>query len=154
MMARERHQLAAELLRQDLSRLYVPRLSLQSPFSNRYEHPDLVFLDQLDIRKVVGDGQQLQFHQDTGGNLIVDAVFTTLLPAAFGILVRPDLSPGKFADREFSHQVQSWQEHRNQRVGAVNWQFRTADARIKLKRLYPVQQPDSQPSGHIVDNLT
>jgi len=24
----------------------------------------------------------------------------------------------------------------------VNWQFRTADARIKLKRLYVVQQPD------------
>src|SRR5205807_10211247 len=102
MMARERHQLAAELLRQDLSRLDVPRLSRESPFSTRYEHPDLVFLDQLDIRKVVGDGQQLQFHQDTGGNLIVDAVFTTLLPVAFGILVRPDLSPGKFADREFS----------------------------------------------------
>ncbi|WP_274532154.1 hypothetical protein [Ktedonobacter racemifer] len=38
--------------------------------------------------------------------------------------------------------MQSWQDHRNQRVGTVNWQFRTADARIKLKRLYPVQQPD------------
>ena len=25
-----------------------------------------------------------------------------MLPVAFGILVRPDLSPGKFADREFS----------------------------------------------------
>ena len=35
------------------------------------------------------------------------------------------------------------QEHRNQRVGTVNRQFRTADARIKLKRLYPVQQPDA-----------
>jgi hypothetical protein len=32
--------------------------------------------------------------------------------------------------------VQSWQDHRNQYVGTVNWQFRTADARIKLKRLY------------------
>jgi hypothetical protein len=27
-------------------------------------------------------------------------------------------------------------------MGTVNWQFRTADARIKLKRFYPVQQPD------------
>jgi DDE superfamily endonuclease len=36
------------------------------------------------------------------------------------------------------------QEHRNQRVGTVNWQFRTADARIKLKRLYPVQSPAAQ----------
>jgi len=44
---------------------------------------------------------------------------------------------------DLSQQVQSWQDHRNQRVGAVNWQFRTSDARINLKRLFPVQQPDS-----------
>jgi hypothetical protein len=35
-------------------------------------------------------------------------------------------------------------------VGTVNWQFRTADARIKLKWFYPVQQPDSQPPEHVV----
>jgi hypothetical protein len=35
-------------------------------------------------------------------------------------------------------------------VGTVNWQFRTSDARIKLKRLYPVQQPDAHPPGHVV----
>ena len=28
------------------------------------------------------------------------------------------------------------------RVGTVNWQFRAADERIKLKRLYPVRQPN------------
>ncbi len=96
MMAGERHQLAAELLRQYVSRLYVPRLFLQSPCSNRHEDPDPVLLDQLDIRQIVSDGQQLQFHQDIGGNLRADAVFTTLLPEAFGILVSLDLSPGQF----------------------------------------------------------
>jgi hypothetical protein len=35
-------------------------------------------------------------------------------------------------------QVQNWQDYRNQQVGTVNWQFCTADAHIKLKRLYPV----------------
>jgi hypothetical protein len=40
--------------------------------------------------------------------------------------------------------------YRNQRVGTVNWQFRTSDARIKLKWLYPVQQPDTQSSGPVV----
>jgi hypothetical protein len=41
-------------------------------------------------------------------------------------------------------------------VGTVNWQFRPADARIKLKRLYPVQQPDSRFPADMVacDNLT
>src|SRR5258708_40071433 len=85
-----------------MSRLYISRFSRKRPFSNRYERADLVFLDQLDIWQVVGDGQQLQFHQDIGGNLIADAVFTTLLSAAFGILGSLDLSPCQFANREFS----------------------------------------------------
>ena len=33
--------------------------------------------------------------------------------------------------------VAAWEEERNERMVAVDWQFRTADARIKLKRLYP-----------------
>jgi hypothetical protein len=31
-----------------------------------------------------------------------------------------------------------WQQERNQAQTKVNWQFTTADARIKLKRLYPI----------------
>lgn len=33
--------------------------------------------------------------------------------------------------------VASWQSKRNQRQVKVDWQFTTADARVKLKRLYP-----------------
>ena len=31
----------------------------------------------------------------------------------------------------------AWQKHRNNKGAKVNWQFTTADARIKLRRLYP-----------------
>jgi hypothetical protein len=34
-------------------------------------------------------------------------------------------------------EVQAWQEYRNNKNAKVNWQFTTADARIKLARLYP-----------------
>ncbi len=34
-------------------------------------------------------------------------------------------------------EVAAWNNHRNNRQSKVDWQFRTADARIKLKRLYP-----------------
>ena len=34
-------------------------------------------------------------------------------------------------------EVAAWQERRNAAVGKVDWQFTTADARVKLKRLYP-----------------
>jgi len=35
------------------------------------------------------------------------------------------------------HQVQAWQQQRDQAQTTINWRFTTADARIKLKRLYP-----------------
>jgi hypothetical protein len=35
------------------------------------------------------------------------------------------------------HQVEAWQRGRNHRQMTINWQFTTADARIKLHRLYP-----------------
>jgi hypothetical protein len=34
-------------------------------------------------------------------------------------------------------QVEVWERGRNQREVVINWQFTTADARIKLRRLYP-----------------
>jgi len=34
-------------------------------------------------------------------------------------------------------EVEAWQEHRNNKNSKISWQFTTADARIKLKRLYP-----------------
>jgi len=36
------------------------------------------------------------------------------------------------------HEVRCWEEVRNAAEVYVDWQFRTPDARIKLKRLYPV----------------
>jgi len=34
-------------------------------------------------------------------------------------------------------EVTAWQRERNNKVAKINWQFKTEDARIKLKRLYP-----------------
>jgi len=34
--------------------------------------------------------------------------------------------------------VKAWQEARNAKNAKINWQFRTEDARIKLKKLYPL----------------
>lgn len=36
------------------------------------------------------------------------------------------------------HKVTAWQADRNQRQTTIDWRFTTEDARIKLKRLYPV----------------
>lgn len=34
--------------------------------------------------------------------------------------------------------VSAWQQHRNQMQTTIDWRFTTDDARIKLKRLYPI----------------
>ena len=35
-------------------------------------------------------------------------------------------------------EVEAWEAERNSKHAKANWQFTTADARVKLKRLYPV----------------
>ena len=41
-------------------------------------------------------------------------------------------------DRDLmSREIAAWQNARNAATARINWQFKTADARIKLKRLYP-----------------
>ena len=42
---------------------------------------------------------------------------------------------------ELTAEVAAWVNDRNEKKVRVNWQFTTADARVKLKRLYPVLQP-------------
>ncbi len=37
----------------------------------------------------------------------------------------------------FKKQIKAWTLRRNAECGKVNWHFSTADARIKLRRLYP-----------------
>ena len=44
----------------------------------------------------------------------------------------------RIADKQIlAHEVRAWQDHRNKHLAKANWQFKTADARVKLKRLYP-----------------
>jgi hypothetical protein len=55
----------------------------------------------------------------------------------FAALARQCLSRRIATVEELDHQVACWQEQRNAAATTVNWRFTTADARIKLKRLYP-----------------
>lgn len=42
---------------------------------------------------------------------------------------------------ELRAEVEAWQDARNEQEVEIRWQFRTADARIKLRHLYPQNQP-------------
>ena len=48
----------------------------------------------------------------------------------------------RIADVEtLASEVAAWQARRNGDGSSVDWRFKTEDARIKLKRLYPSIQP-------------
>ena len=40
-------------------------------------------------------------------------------------------------------QIQAWQKHRNDQEVKIDWQFNIRQAREKLKRIYPMVEPDT-----------
>lgn len=53
------------------------------------------------------------------------------------VLSRQCLADRMASIHDVQEQVEAWQHQRNQAQATINWRFTTADARIKLKRLYP-----------------
>ena len=56
------------------------------------------------------------------------------------VLARQCLGRRIGAAEELRRAVAAWQEERNERGVEVRWRFTTADARVKLHRLYPSLQ--------------
>jgi len=55
-----------------------------------------------------------------------------------GVMCRQALAKPLPDMESFKAQIKSWTIRRNNECSKVNWQFTTPDARIKLKRLYPI----------------
>jgi DDE superfamily endonuclease len=56
------------------------------------------------------------------------------------VLARQCLDRRIDTSAELCREVAAWEAERNESQVGVNWQFTTADARIKLRKLYPVIQ--------------
>ena len=57
-----------------------------------------------------------------------------------GILSRQCLSQSIPTEPRMAREVAAWEAQRNHANATVDWQFTTADARLKLKKLYPASQ--------------
>ncbi|MDP9365477.1 MAG: hypothetical protein M3Q10_14845 [Chloroflexota bacterium] len=62
-------------------------------------------------------------------------------PAADADGARTCRAGGRPTDRTAVALGVAWAAARNDETATVRWQFTTEDARIKLKRLYPVPEP-------------
>lgn len=54
------------------------------------------------------------------------------------ILIRHGLKKRTPDKKMLERDAKAWYQRRNEKEKKVNWRFRTKDARIKLKRLYPI----------------
>ncbi len=88
-------------------------------------------IDKLEIHYTPKHGSWLRLLNERGAEI------------ELGVLGRQCLDR-RIPDREALHrEVAAWQQHRNQSQAKVDWQFTIADARVKLKRLYPVIETDN-----------
>ena len=60
-----------------------------------------------------------------------------IVEVEIGVMVRRCLSRRIDCMQKIAQQVAAWQADRNRLEAKVDWQFTSADTRIKLKRLYP-----------------
>jgi DDE superfamily endonuclease len=57
------------------------------------------------------------------------------------VLGRQALSGRMATMQQVQARVDAWQQRRNQQQASIHWRFTSQDARIKLKRLYPSNEP-------------
>ena len=68
----------------------------------------------------------------------VHASWLNMAEIEIGILSRQCLVESMSDIKDMRHNVRVWQCRRNASCATVNWRFTTVDARINLKRLYPI----------------
>jgi len=59
------------------------------------------------------------------------------------IRARQCVSRRRASKEEAKKQIMTWQQERNQAHMTMNWRFTAEDARIKLKRFYPVIEQEN-----------
>lgn len=68
----------------------------------------------------------------------VHASWLNMAEIEIGVLSRQCLAENMTSIEEMKRKVSAWQRRRNAACATVNWRFSTEDARIKLKKLYPI----------------
>ena len=68
------------------------------------------------------------------------SLWLNMAECELSVLEKQALGERVGTETELRRRVTLWNEDRNHRTKQIDWQFRTSDARVKLKRLYPKTQ--------------
>lgn len=99
---------------------------------NLNTHSPASFYEVFEPQEAWRLAQKLEIHHTP-----VHGSWLNMAAIELSVLARQALQERLPTLQAVQERVASWQERRNQQQAAINWRFSTADARIKLKRLYP-----------------
>ena len=99
---------------------------------NLNTHSPASFYEVFEPEEAWRLAQKLEIHHTP-----VHGSWLNMAEIELSVLARQALSERLANLQAVQERVAAWQERRNQQHATISWRFTTADARIKLKRLYP-----------------
>jgi hypothetical protein len=99
---------------------------------NLNTHSPASFYEVFEPEEAWRLSQKLEIHHTP-----VHGSWLNMAEIELSVLARQALSNRLPTLQTVQERVTTWQERRNQQHATISWRFTTADARIKLKRLYP-----------------
>lgn len=118
---------------QELSEVHFPHAErIRVVIDNLNIHTPAAFYEAFEpgaARRLV---QRLEFHYTPKHGSWLNMVESEL-----AVLSRQCLDRRIPESERLCSEIAAWEAERNARQAMVNWQFKTTDARIKLKRIYP-----------------
>lgn len=117
----------------DLLDVHYPKAEkLVLVMDNLNTHSPASFYEVFEPEEAWRLAQRLEIHHTP-----VHGSWLNVAEIELSVLARQALS-GRIPTLEaVQERVSAWQERRNQKQAPISWRFTTADARIRLKRLYP-----------------
>lgn len=99
---------------------------------NLNTHSPASFYEVFEPQKAQQLAQKLEMHHTP-----IHGSWLNMAEIELSVLARQALDARLPTLQAVQERVRAWQERRNQQQATISWRFTTADARIKLKRLYP-----------------
>jgi transposase len=122
----------AEVMQELSDELYPDAEKITVVMDNLNTHTPAAFYEAFEPQEARRLVQRFEFHFTPK-----HGSWLNMAEIELSVLARQCLDR-RIPDKEFLiSEVQAWERQRNYEVVKVDWQFTTADARIKLKHLYP-----------------
>ena len=122
----------AEFVRELIEVQYPQAERIVLVMDNLTTHSPASFYEAFEPEEAWRLSQKLEIHYTpTHGSWL------NMAEIELSVLSRQCLADRMASIHDVQEEVEAWQHQRNQVQATINWRFTTADARIKLKRLYP-----------------